>query len=334
MNEVSNVDFTSNNFPLSLYRLPYLNSRMEEGITLDEFMTLKDFNISRADCNVNELKKTNNVGDFIYAGVELLKELAQYVSIISCIMRVTDKGEPRGLTRNEAILVGLLIRCTKLLSGYLNATCDNRMEISNVLLRSIVETMVNLKYLLTFSSNQLFDDFVLYSLKTESKEYKRIEDNIKRRGTELPIERRMKKSILNSIEESGVTFDQIDDPRKRSWPTQVKERFEKLELAHMYLPLFGIQSHFTHGNWQELLLYHLDYHDGQFFPQPEWNSPAPQQILGVGVIVGKTTEQFLDTFVPNSADKNMLNICLVDCVNRIIQLDRVHEIFLQTKQLD
>ena len=307
---------------------------MEEGVTLDEFMTLKDFNISRADCNVNELEKTNNNGDFIYAGVELLKELAQYVNIISCITEVTDKGEPRGWTRNEAILAGLLIRCTKLLSGYLNAICDNRMEISNVLLRSIVETMVNLKYLLSFKSNQLFDDFVLYSLKTESKEYKRIEDNIKQRGTELHIERRMKKSILNSFEESGVTLDQIDDPRKRLWPTQIIERFKKLELEHMYLPLFGIQSHFTHGNWQELLSYHLEYCDGQFFPRPGWHSPAPQPILGIGVIVGKTTEQFLDTVVPNSADKNMLNMCLVDCVNRIIQVDKVHENFLQAKQPD
>ena len=296
---------------------------------MSHYLTLRDFNIPKANINLVELEKGMNESSYIHAGVELFKELMQYVCIASCIYKVAEKDTPTGWTRNEAILAGLLIRGTKIASGFLEAICNNRMELANILQRSLTETMINLKYILTFQSDQLFDDFVIYSLRSEKKLYEIITNNIAERGYEIPIEKRMKRSISRSFEKSGISLNRVNSANKNVWGGSIFKRFKDLGLAKGYHALFGIQSHFVHGNWQELLMHHLDYQGGKFTPRCDWSPPRPQPIFAMGYLIGETTIQFLEAFSPECNDRDKLRESLRDCVDRINRVDELHEKYLQ-----
>lgn len=83
---------------------------------------------------------------------ECLKELAQSVVLTAGVQRLDDWGAPRPMTRDEAILAGLMARCNKLHSGLLDATAGRKMELLNFFVRGVVETAVNLRYLLEFGT--------------------------------------------------------------------------------------------------------------------------------------------------------------------------------------
>jgi len=41
---------------------------------------------------------------------EVLKELLQSVTVVACLQWLDENGKPRSLTRDEAILAGLMVR--------------------------------------------------------------------------------------------------------------------------------------------------------------------------------------------------------------------------------
>jgi hypothetical protein len=104
-------------------------------------------------------------------------------------LRLEDTGQPRGLTLDEAVLAGLIVRCMKLQHGILSSAAPQRLELVNFFMRGIVESAVNLRYLLHEKSPDLFERFRRYSLRTDAALRKRIETNIAQRGdAPWPIE--------------------------------------------------------------------------------------------------------------------------------------------------
>lgn len=297
----------------------------------DKPLGLEDFKIYKVPVNSEELLITNREGPFIHLGVELLKELAQYLAILGCMYKLDDNNNPRLWTRNEAILGGMMIRIVKLMHGFLDNVCKNRMELANIFTRCLAETAVNLKYLLTFQSDELFDEFVAYSLRTEKRFFEEIESNIEERGHEIPIEIRMKKSIQKSFESSGITPELINSSERSVWGGSIFNRFKKLGLKDFYVGVFGLHSHFVHGNWQEILRYHLELTEGQYLPNPEWDSPSSQPLFAIGFIVGVTALQYLSEFAPDCEDKAFINTALEDCIDRTLKADELHEQYLQRK---
>lgn len=130
-------------------------------------LTLEDFDFKRTSFTQEELQEAKNENPFMHLGVEFFKELCQFVSILGCTYQIDSDNKPRLWTRDEAILGGLMIRCFKLMVGYLDNICQMRMEIADIIQRSLAETVINLKYLLTFKSPQLFEEYVTYSLRSE-----------------------------------------------------------------------------------------------------------------------------------------------------------------------
>lgn len=54
---------------------------------------------------------------FASEALAVLKELYQSVSLVARVRRIAGNGQPRALTRNEAILAGLMVRLAKLQPG-------------------------------------------------------------------------------------------------------------------------------------------------------------------------------------------------------------------------
>ena len=134
----------------------------------DDYLTLNDFNIPKTEVNADKISQFKSEEEHISLAVELLKEIGKITSILSCSSRFDHKNEPRKWTRNEAVLGGPMIRVTNLQKGLLDQICQDRLEIAVILLRCLMESLINLEYLL-MKGDCAIDEYIEYSLRTEKK---------------------------------------------------------------------------------------------------------------------------------------------------------------------
>jgi hypothetical protein len=167
-------------------------------------LTLSDFSINKNEIDQEKLLRSESEDDFMSLAVELFKEVIQITAILGCTYSHDKQLNPKMLTRDQAILSGLLIRLMKLQIGILDNVCQRRAEIEAILFRCLSETVVNIIYLIKSNSNSLYEEYVDYSLREEKKLLKIIDNNVESRGYELHIENRMRKSIIDSFGKSGL----------------------------------------------------------------------------------------------------------------------------------
>lgn len=289
---------------------------------------IRSYNFIPTEINIEKIKKFTSENDFMNLSVELFKELAIVTTIISDINCVNKRGIPKGWNRNEAILNGLIIRINKLQSGILDQTCQKRLEICHILFRCLYESLINLEYLLQ-GDDELFDEFVEYSLRKEKEFYNKINKNINKRGTETPIEKRMKKSIENTFNVSSMKFEEVNEKNRQSWGDTIFKRADDVGMGELHLGLFGLSSHSVHGNWQDLLNYHLSYKDKNFFSNCNWNIPRPQYLLAIGLISTEILKSYLNHTMKACVEKENIERIIADIGNRMKIVDSLHEKFLQ-----
>lgn len=100
--------------------------------------------------------------DFVGLSIDLLIEAGSFVCVAANLY-------PLGKTwnRDEAILGGHFVRLYKLISAILDQTCQYRREIIMIHTRLAFECIINLRYLINHTSEELFDSYIKYSLKQE-----------------------------------------------------------------------------------------------------------------------------------------------------------------------
>lgn len=284
--------------------------------------------IESVPINPDKLATFTSEEDFTGLGVDLLVEAGSYVCVAACIL----PGDTKRWNRNQAIIGGNIVRLYKLISGLLDQTCQRRRETTFIFARLAFETIVNIKYLIKCASPELFDSYIRYSLRYEKKLRDRIHENIKARGgVELPIERRMLSSIEQSARKSEVSLADVSLGKPKNWGGKnLFERAEGVGLADAYLAVFGGGSHTVHGNWMDLLEYHLEEIDGGFGPQPEWQHPRPQILFVTALLATESVGEYF-TYIGDKKIAQLVDSKLVDLVNRIRQTDEVHERFLTSR---
>ncbi len=295
----------------------------------DISLTLNDFKIARTKVDAEEIKKFNTEGQFISLSVELLKEVGQITAILSCVYRIDEKNNIRKWTRNEAVLGGLMVRISKLQIGIIDQICQNRMEIAIILFRCLIESLINLQYLLKGDSEEIYDEYIEYSLREEKRLLNRIKQNIDKRGYELPIESRMKHSINKAFRTSSFSFTQVNEKKWQPWGKKIYERAKSIGMGESYFGLFSLPSHAVHGNWQDLITYHLEYKNSEFSPKTQWGYPRPQHLLVASLLSAESNRLYLEEIIPECSDKEQINKLLDDIIYRIRVTDKLHEQFLQ-----
>lgn len=260
-----------------------------------------------------------------------MKELAQSVVLAAGVHRLDEQGAPRLMTRDEAILAGLMARCAKLHFGLLDATSARRMELLNFFIRGVVETAVNLRYLVELGTPDIYEAFVRYSLRADKQLQDRINDNIAARGgAVLPIEDRMLKSISRAFEVAGVAPDDVDSTERPSGWTKggIWGRFNELGLKDAYLTMFGMQSHYVHGNWHDLYAYHLTAEDGGFTVDVTFGDIRPQPVLAAINVLADASLRYLRDVAPPSDDRAVLEDRIEFCLHKAQLIERLHEQYL------
>jgi hypothetical protein len=253
---------------------------------------------------------------FAHEAVAVLKELLQSVTLVARVRRGDQEGEPRSLSRNEAILAGQMVRLAKLHQGLLEYCSPPRMELFAFVLRGAVETAVNLRYLLEHGSPDVFDAYVQDSLRLDKQLHDRINETVKARsGAVMPMEYGLLEGIERAFRTAGVALDGVSAKSRAAWTEGgIKGRFTALGLERLYASYFAVQSNYVHGAWQELYEHHLTMRpDGGFLPRPEFEDLAvPPLLMATDVLAGAAVD-YLRAVVPPLDDRRVLEDRIAFC---------------------
>jgi hypothetical protein len=287
--------------------------------------------------DVDRLADASDEVPFDEAAYEVLTELVQSVTVVACLQRQED-GKPRPMTRDEAILAGLMVRCLKLQRGMIemSAPDNQRMELALFFQRGITEAAVNLRYLLEFGTSEVFNAFVRDSLKPDRKLHDKIKAAVAEHGIELPIESRMLRGIDRSFDRAGIEIQSVDPDDRRAWsPRGIYGRFEELGIKDSYLAFFQIASHYVHGSWHDLITYQLlEDDEGNFEPSPQFGAVRPQPILAACEVLADTSATYLRTVTPECSERDVLEDRLRSCHDNARLIGKIHEKFLGVRESD
>jgi hypothetical protein len=260
--------------------------------------------------------------------VELYKEAATVI-VVEAHLAVNGDGV---LLRNQAICVGLLVRVAKFMTAVMQLSAqDDRREVVLSLNRSILESAVNLRFLLAKNSPDVFDSFVKAPLGPERELFDVIQANITARGGEQwPIEKRMLGSIERIVRLSGMTIDEIS-PKRQEWGGSLRDRMKAIGEDYNYLYVQRIPSHAVHGSWVDILLHHLDEQDGGFIPDSEWKGVDARLLNPIALLVLKAGGQYLEQFFGETTETAIIRTRIVDLAERISKADAAHEQWMRKR---
>ena len=228
---------------------------------------------------------------------ELYKETGRLV----CVSTGAYFGPPgvaMKLDRNQAICAGLLVRISKYMLSAVKLSADiEHGETVEALNRCIIESAVNLRYLLLKDDESIYDKFAKNSLAAERELYDIIQGNIRSRGGEqLVIEQSMLKSIANTCQKSRVAVEDID-PKAGGWGGSFRDRLTALGFDWTaYTVLVGIPSHAIHGDWVDLVLNHLLQKEDGFELNLNHLRTDGELLGAVGFFAIEAARQYLDRY--------------------------------------
>ena len=161
--------------------------------------------------------------------------------------------------------MGLMVRMGKLMLSVLKLSGgEEHGETVVILSRCVFESSINLRYLLRKNSGQVYERFVKTGLKGERSLYDTINANIEKRGgSVLGIEARMLVSIERTCDGSGVDIEDVN-PRAGGWGGSLKDKLKALEIDDDAYVIQSTGSESVHGNWSDLLRYHLSVEESGF----------------------------------------------------------------------
>ena len=220
--------------------------------------------IEVGDDLIQACRQRNEFGGLTF---DLHKEATGLVCVIGSLYLSNDGGEPQ-LTRNQAVCVGLLVRISKLMVSVTKLSSgEEHGETVQILNRCVIESCVNLQFILKRDEERLYERFVKAGLTGERELYDIINSNIEARGGQiLAIEADMLASILGTCENSGVKIEDID-PKAREWGGNYRDKLKVIGIEESYGILQGVTSQSVHGSWSDLITNHLDANGPGYQPR-------------------------------------------------------------------
>lgn len=278
-----------------------------------------------------EVSSFTTHGEFNNLGVELLKEIAVLMVPVSAIYRADENGKKIPFNHEEAALIGNLIRYCKLCNAFLEQFVKQRLETSLIFFRSLSETYINLKYFLKFKDEHTLRHYIKNSLRQEKELLEIIKRNIADKSEIENIEHRIMESVNKAFRTSDFEEDEINNSSK--WDNKVKSRIKEIIHPDFYVLIYGNASHAVHGNWQDLINFHLEKEGEGFLPDTEWTYPTLQIIHAATVLSCDLLHNYAKEVLPESDSKNELIDRIEDIMKRTFKLDYQHEIFTQNNRI-
>jgi hypothetical protein len=108
--------------------------------------------IKRTEIDPKAVKKFSSEADFVGLSLELLIETGSWLWVAGNLLPAVTQA----WDRDQAVVGGHVVRLYKLISAMLDQTCQRRREISFILARLAFECIINLRFLIKNSSEEMF----------------------------------------------------------------------------------------------------------------------------------------------------------------------------------
>ncbi len=248
---------------------------------------LPDFQLPKPDV------KRSSEDDFMSDLVEATNIVRKYLLLVGHIVPTKSM-----VKIERGVLIGHMVRVYKLYDTYLHLIVEKRTEIAFIILRALIETVINFRFLIRFGNEEIILAYQKASLAYEKKLWDEIQS--RKRDPMLPIEERMLSGIEETFSRAEVAMDSVSF-QDRNWGGDLFSKSQQTELVHLYEFGFRSSSNFVHGTWHELEFHHLRESDGEFQPAPNYSSPGPQMIEAVTISCLEVVDEYLQHIVSEGA---------------------------------
>jgi hypothetical protein len=273
--------------------------------------------------NWKALQSAKSENGFGEAAFELFKE----AGILTTLAASLIPSEP--MNRDDAILCGLLVKACKLGKAIVAMSAHLGSDRQLALFRELLEMLATLRYLLDDDGDgSRFVAYVQNSLVAEREFLKVVERNAAARGTELPIEASMTRSIENTAASAGVD-DASSVPGKKQirWPSG--ETLVNNLGGDFYLA-YRTGSSVLHSQWADLIRNHLiRREDGHFEPQFDEPAPRPQPLYAGATLLVITMSRYLSEMRPDALE--LFRTHLNSLEERLHKLVQMHGVWLDAR---
>ena len=217
--------------------------------------------------------------DFIDDLIDVGNQVNKVLLIISHLVIEKPKDETE-----KAILMGHMTYLYKLYDSFLYLLIDNKTEIAMIILRTLAEISIRLRYLANNINSSICEKFIKSSLAYAKKQYDEINHKIKGK-TPTPIEERMQSSIRNRFIKAGYQFEDINFQKDQRWCKDSSQLAKDLGMDTEYEFAFRTGSVAVHAGWDFLELYNLNEENGKYSPNRIYAGVKPQIIEGGSYLV-------------------------------------------------
>lgn len=231
--------------------------------------------------------------------------------------------QTKGYMKRQAVVVGHMVRLTKLFDGFYLHIAKRQLELAGVMLRLISETEIRLNYLISKATPHSYKSFVLASYQADKESLSDLEAKAKRRKL-IPIEKRMRGSILRHLRRDGISRKKL--LQNRVWNIDgknVRELLRALGRQDYYSYSFGSSSQWIHGSWQELYHCHLHKVGNRFQPRLDFGDPDTRTAAPTTIICLDTLLAYLawSKGDPSGAVRHLV----AELRDVVIRVDQEHE---------
>jgi hypothetical protein len=274
------------------------------------------------------LKVATSESKFSEASFYLLSEAAQLVLVIA-----STKPHTPITNRNEAVLLGLVVKVAKLTKCILRDASEGEIEQQLSMMRELIESMANLRWLMNDDGmGERYAMFIEAGLGAEKSMLATIDKNIEKRGGDaLHIEKRMVVSITDTLKAAGI--DDVGTVRsgkqlaKQGFP-KIEKRIEELgETAYF---AYRGSSASVHTTWSDLFKHHLNYDGKEFEPDLKPPRRRPQTLTSAVALICGVLPEYVDYMFDEPAKQHILPL-LDDLGKRVARLTDAHEGYLKNR---
>jgi hypothetical protein len=219
------------------------------------------------------LRATESREPFDRLGYEMLARSGRMAEqVVASVQRATPSS---GLTLDESVVGGLLVRTVKLTRGIFDATQAEESEAHLVLSRCAAETAVTLRWLVCHRTAGTFRRFRADSFAYWRKTIERmnsaaeIED-----GSSGGTRKGVKNHVAGELRAAEVRWEDVPSAPNR-WGPNMRQRCEALDQGWVYDALFASHSSYVHPSWHELRAFHLASEAGRMRLDATYGGMAP-----------------------------------------------------------
>jgi hypothetical protein len=274
------------------------------------------------------LKVATSESQFSEASFYLLREGAQLTAAIAGM-----KPRTPITSRNEATLLGLVVKVTKLTKGILRDASDGEIEQQLSMFRELVEAIANLRWLMRDDgSGERYAMLIEAGLGAEKSMLVTIAKNIDERSSEaLHIEKRMVVSITDTLKAAGIedvsSIRSGKELAKQGFP-RIEKRIEELGKTAYFA--YRASSAGIHTTWSDLFKHHLEYDGVEFGPDLSPPRRRPQALTTVVALICTVMPEYVDRMFEEYAAQRVLPL-LENLSDRTAKLTKAHEDYLTAK---